>query len=299
MTLGIKKMIKRLFTNFKKKYKFVVMDESFHEKFSFRLSRVNVFVVLGVLSIVLVVGTMVLIAFTPLRQFIPGYIRDDVVEMSYLNKRKLDSLEKLISVQDDYLIAMNMLIMGEQPLAKIADITDSLKDYAAITYSRSAADDKLRAQVEQGNFYDKLNDDMLSEQSTQKNLSISSSNNKKMFYTPLQGSVLTEFNSAIKHYGIDIIANKNDDVRAIANGTVLSAEWTPTSSYSITIQHSDNMISVYKHASSILKNVGDVVKTGEAIAFIGNGGENYKGPMLHFELWYNGNPVNPNDYIPF
>jgi murein DD-endopeptidase MepM/ murein hydrolase activator NlpD len=274
------------------------MDESFHEKLSFRLSRVNVFVVLGVLSIVLVVGTMVLIVFTPLKQFIPGYISDDVAKMSYSNEEKLDSLERAISLQENYLLAMNMLIMGETPLKSITNMTDSLKDYANIIYSRSIADDKLRAQIEQGSPYNELNYE-LANNFGQKMITISPSNSRKIFCTPLQGSVLMEFSSSRKQYGMDIIGNKNDVIRAVSNGSVLSAEWTPASSYSIVIQHPDNMISIYKHASSILKNVGDVVKTGEAIAFIGNGGTSNTTPTLHFELWYNGNPINPNDYIPF
>ena len=119
------------------------------------------------------------------------------------------------------------------------------------------------------------------------------------FFSPLKGIVTNEFNAQKKHYGVDVVANKNEVIKSIQNGTVIFADWTVKTGNVIAIQHAGNIISVYKHNSVLLKREGNVVKAGESIAVVGNSGELTSGPHMHMELWINGSPVNPKDYITF
>ncbi len=118
-----------------------------------------------------------------------------------------------------------------------------------------------------------------------------------MLFPPLQGLVLKKYDYKKKHYGIDIVAQKNEPIKSTADGTVLLASWTQDSGHVIAIQHRTNLISFYKHNSVLLKKVGDTVKAGDIIAIIGNSGELTDGPHLHFELWHNGVAINPEDFI--
>jgi murein DD-endopeptidase MepM/ murein hydrolase activator NlpD len=119
------------------------------------------------------------------------------------------------------------------------------------------------------------------------------------FFAPLNGYITSTFNPREEHFGVDIVGPENEAIKATLEGTVIFASWTNDNGYVIQIQHPNNIISVYKHNSALLKKVGDYVKAGEPIAIIGNSGENTSGPHLHFELWYNGIPINPQEYIIF
>lgn len=119
------------------------------------------------------------------------------------------------------------------------------------------------------------------------------------FFTPINGIVTAPFDLPEEHYGIDIVAKSDEPVKSIADGSVIMADWTQDSGYVIAIQHRNNLISVYKHNAALLKKVGTFVSAGEIIAIIGNTGELTTGPHLHFEIWYNGNPVNPEDFVSF
>jgi murein DD-endopeptidase MepM/ murein hydrolase activator NlpD len=120
-----------------------------------------------------------------------------------------------------------------------------------------------------------------------------------VFFPPINGLVLKKFSLANKHYGVDVVAKKNEVIKSIADGTVILSSWTQDTGYVLAVQHKNSTVSFYKHNSSLLKKIGDVVTTGEAIAVIGNSGELTDGPHLHFELWYDGTPVNPEDFIMF
>ena len=119
------------------------------------------------------------------------------------------------------------------------------------------------------------------------------------FFTPISGYISRKYSLPDEHFGVDIVAKKNEPIMSVANGTVILSSWTQDSGYVLAIQHSDNLISVYKHNSELLKKVGNFVLGGEVVAIIGNTGELTDGPHLHFELWYNGNPVNPEDFVSF
>jgi murein DD-endopeptidase MepM/ murein hydrolase activator NlpD len=119
------------------------------------------------------------------------------------------------------------------------------------------------------------------------------------FFMPVKGIVTNKFDLTGGHPAIDIVSEPNEPVLATLEGTVTVATWSLTTGYIIQVQHSHNLISMYKHNSSLLKKEGDHVSAGEPIAIIGNTGELSTGPHLHFELWYNGSPINPEDYIAF
>lgn len=131
------------------------------------------------------------------------------------------------------------------------------------------------------------------------NFSATSFLSESYFFPPTKGIITAKFNPSNAHFGVDIVAGEDEPVKAIAYGTVILSSWTLETGYVVGIQHSNELISFYKHNSVILKNVGDVVSGGEIISIIGNTGELTTGPHLHFELWYKGSPMNPQEFISF
>lgn len=295
-TEGKKKWLIKL----KNKYRLVIMnDDTFEEKLSFRLSRLNVFVAIGATSIFLIFATTYIIAFTPLREYIPGYTNLKLNKESYTNLLKIDSLENEVRSRELYFKNLKLILSGQAIIDSVTPYTkDTSKKYSNITIIKSKEDSILRKQIESENKYDLSSQDLTLENNTT-NQNINSSISGFFYFTPLKGLVINGFDASKNHYGIDIAGKKNDVIKSVLNGTVIFSNWTLETGYIIGIQHQHNLISVYKHNSALLKKTGDYVKAGDAIAFIGNSGELSSGPHLHFELWYNGSPVNPKDYITF
>ncbi len=297
-----KEQFKEYFRLFKHKHRLVIMDsETYQERWSFQLSGLNTFIVGGVCIIGLILLTSILIAFTPLRQYIPGYTRDELVHQAYENSTKVDSLQMLLSQQRLMLENIKIVLSGEDipsvdfvSQKKIADTNRGVKD---ASYSHSKADSLLRKEIEGQDKYELPH----ASQSdyVEENTILSTPLKNYFFFTPVKGEVINGYNFSKRHLGIDIATKQNESVKAVLNGTVVFSDWTVESGYVITIQHPQNIISVYKHNSALLKKTGDIVRAGEPIAFTGNSGELTSGPHLHFELWYNGNPVNPREYISF
>ena len=276
------------------KYRLVIKDEgTFEEKISFRLSRLNVFVAIGTVAIILTVATTFLIAFTPLREYIPGYT--DVALQKRVNDllRLTDSLETEFKQNSLYIKNIKNIIEGKEIIEDTAKQTVQNINYDNIEYTRSVEDSILRAEYENGTSYNLYYND--NEELSAPTSTLSSS----VFFTPLKGIITTEFDLSARHYGIDIVARQNETVKATLDGTVIFSDWTVETGYVISIQHKNNFISVYKHNSVLLKQEGNIVKAGEPVAIVGESGELTTGPHLHFELWYNGTPVNPKDYIAF
>jgi murein DD-endopeptidase MepM/ murein hydrolase activator NlpD len=288
-----KEKLKRFFDKLKNKYRLVIMnDESFEEKFSFRLSRLNVFIVAGALIIVLIFLTTYIIAFTPLREYIPGYGSNNSKNVRELIL-KTDSLEEDAKNKDLYFYNIKNIIEGKEVVEHIPDKPDCTSTkYDNITLSKSKEDSALRAEMEG---QDQYNVSVNDEPATQQISSISN----LLFFTPLKGIVVNSFNAVENHYGVDIVAPKNEAIKSTLDGTVIFSSWTLSTGYVIAVQHQSNLISVYKHNSVLLKKEGAFVRAGEVIAIIGESGEVKTGPHLHFELWYNGSPINPKDYIVF
>ncbi|NVO19767.1 MAG: M23 family metallopeptidase [Bacteroidetes bacterium] len=277
------------------KYRLVILDEeTFEERLSFRLSRLNVFVVIGLLSIILVLITTYIIAFTPLKEYIPGYTDVTMQRRIYELQLRSDSVERALKANEGYLKNLRKILGGEDLSDKrdLAVDTANVKKYKSIADKKSPEDSIMRADYENRSKYNlfKASDAVSGQTAMVRNL---------FFYSPLKGVITSQFDPQQAHYGVDVVAAKNEAVKAIQDGTVIFSGWTVESGYVITLQHPGNVISVYKHNSTLLKKVGSIVRAGESIAIIGESGELSTGPHLHLEIWINGNPVNPKDYIMF
>lgn len=269
----------------------IMNDETLEEKASFNLRPLNVFVATGVVIILLITITTFIIAFTGLREYIPGYADLKTQRRVYNLVLKTDSMEKSIQARDAYIENIRNVINGN-----IAKTDTSRKKgnetnkYDTIHHlPKSQQDAELRKQIESEDQFS------LAEGST----SIRNSIKSFLFFPPLKGTVTNRFDPVTKHYAIDIVSDPNEAIKATLDGTVVIANFTSETGYVIGIQHSNNLFSFYKHNSALLKKPGDYVKAGEVIAIIGNSGELSQGPHLHFELWFNGTPLDPVQFVAF
>lgn len=266
-------------------------DNTFEEKASLKLSPINVFVFFGTIILTLITGMIYLIAFTPLREYIPGYAADINNQSMVMNMNlKADSLERELEARDKFILNLKNVLNGNVG----NDTASNKKDAAPLRYDTirslpvSKEESQLRKQFESEGNYD---------------LSVSDNNTKAnsissfFFFPPLKGTITNIFDPLSKHFGIDIVAPKNEAVKATLDGTVIFSSWTVETGYVIGIQHANNLISVYKHNAQLLKKTGNNVKAGEVIAIVGDSGEQTSGPHLHFELWYNGMPIDPSQHI--
>jgi murein DD-endopeptidase MepM/ murein hydrolase activator NlpD len=271
------------------KYRLVVLNEdTFEEKLSFKLTRLNVFILGSIFSILLIVGTIFLIAFTSLREYIPGYsstqLKKDATKLVY----KTDSLEQVLEVNNLYIQKIRALLTGE--ISEDVFDKDSILDviqYDKDTMNLLASQEDLdfRQEIESADRYS------IFEEAT-KDVDI-------VFFAPVVGTISDGYNLETKHFAVDIAVEMGTPVKAVADGTVIFAEWTANTGNVIIIKHASGFISIYKHNATLHKHQGDLVKSGEVIASAGNSGEYSTGPHLHFELWNEGYPVNPTNYIDF
>jgi len=288
-----KKKKKKLVSRLRNKYRLVFMnDETFEEKASLRLSPINVFVFIGTVVLTLITLVIYLIAFTPLREYIPGYadlgMQRNIYHLTFL----ADSLEQEMASKDQYINNLNRVVNGTVgDHDSVSAKTPSQPQVIGKPNTRSPEDSMLRVMIESGDRYELT----APQQKSGRTTDISSF----FFFTPVKGTITNTFKTIDKHFGIDVVAAQNEAIKATLDGTVILATWTNDAGYVIAIQHSNNLVSVYKHNSVLLKKAGVYVKAGEAVAIIGNSGEYSTGPHLHFELWFNGSPVNPKDYISF
>jgi murein DD-endopeptidase MepM/ murein hydrolase activator NlpD len=282
---------KTFFNKLHDKYRLVIMnDDTFEEKLSFRLTRLNVFVFFGTLVIFLVVATSYLIAFTPLKEYIPGYADFNTRKVLRDLNFKADSLHAELRSKDLYLHNIRNIIEGRDPEEYIQDAIGEADFIEIGELRRSREDSILRAQIEsETSLVTWTQDDFIEPQGM----------SQFFFFPPLQGIITSHFNPAQRHYGIDIVADLGESIKSTLDGTVIFSTWTLSTGYTIGIQHANNLVSVYKHNSNLLKEEGAFVKAGEVVAIIGETGTLSTGTHLHFELWFNGNPVNPLDYIVF
>ena len=286
----------------KHKHRFVVMDtDTFKEKFSFQLSGINLFVTVGITVIVLIVLTTVLIAFTPLREYIPGYTDTEMIEQTYANAKKIDSLERAVADQEWVLATMQALMRGEalgaQADSMVADSTSKLAVVAG-AYRRSREDSLLRLEVESEDSRYQVKGSVRQAAGTATAADMQPTVTH-LFFAPVKGNIVRPYSSAMRHYGVDIAAASESPVNAAYSGTVVSAGFTAEDGHVIALQHPAGVITIYRNNSALLKHQGDAVRAGEPIAFVGTGTTTELGPHLHLEVWVNGTPVNPEDYISF
>lgn len=271
------------------KYRLVILNEdTFEEKVSFKLTRLNVFVVLTLSAIVLIAGTTVLIAFTGLREYIPGYsstrLKQKAVSLAY----KADSLQTVVALNTQYLNSVKRVLSGD---IKSPDFDrDSLIEAARmdpeeVDLRPSKEDSLLRQVVEREDKYNYFE--------------TATSRVNYALFPPLKGPFSETFSLEEKHYGVDIVASHNAPVKSVADGAVVFSGWTAETGNVIIVEHNYGLLSIYKHNSSLIKEQGERVQRGEVIATAGSTGEFSTGPHLHFELWSEGRPVNPTDFIDF
>lgn len=281
----------------KHKYHVVIYQgDTLEEKTSFRLSRFQVIILSIFTTLLLVVATTIIIAYTPLREYIPGYSDPRLYEDLYALMQKADSLEHSIAQKDVYFDNLRLILEGhdfsEDTISEI-DIYAPLRiSTDSITLDKSAYDSILRAEFESDNQYNLLT---VNDISTLRNYSSTIPN----FFIPLTGLVTSAFDRNLGHFGVDIVAPDNQIIKATLDGTVVYSGWTMDGGYTIGIQHDGNYFSTYKHNSVILKKEGDFVEAGEPIAIVGESGELSTGPHLHFEIWYNGTAINPLEFMNF
>ncbi len=271
------------------KYRLVILNENtFEERLSFKLTRLNVFVMGSLLAIFLISLTYLIIAFTPLREYIPGYsstaLKKKATELTY----KTDSLQQALAMNERYYESIKKVLTGDVSSAEFNrdSIVEAVKlEASEVDLKPIAEDSVLREKVDKEDKYN------LFESAT--------SVSNFILFPPANGEITEPYNAQEKHYAVDIVVANGTPIKATADGIVVFAEWTATTGYVVILEHSYGLISVYKHNASITKNQGDLVKAGEVIATAGNEGELSTGPHLHFELWNDGYPINPTNFIDF
>ena len=271
------------------KYRLVVLNEdTFEERFAIKLTRLNVFVLTSISSIVLIGLTILLIAFTPLREYIPGYsssaLKKKATDLNY----KTDSLQQVIALNQQYYESISKVLRGDVNTVefnKDSAINAAAEDISKINLNRSKEDSLLRQKVEKEDKYS------LFESATSKVSFV--------LFPPVNGIISENYSVQDKHFAVDVTVAKDTPVKSVADGTIVFSEWTTQTGHVVIIDHGNGLISVYKHNESITKTQGELVKSGEVIAISGNSGELTTGPHLHFELWSNGYPIDPTTFIDF
>lgn len=271
-------------------YRLVILnDETFGEKFSIRLSPLGLLITIAAITIVMTTLVISLVALTPLREYIPGYgnihDRKELLKLTL----KADSIEQTLDAKESYINNLIKVFNEKQEEKPEKPKKDSLKNYSKINNEPSAADLSFRKEIEES----KGNQATVSYASKTKAL------NDVVFYSPVKGIVTTSYNIKENHYGVDVVTKEDESIKAPLDGTIVYTGFTVEDGYIIHIQHGNNLMSVFKHNSNLAKKIGERVKTGEVIGTVGNTGTSSKGPHMHFELWYNGIPVNPEEFVSF
>lgn len=284
-----KKKPRRFAKKLLNKYRLVILNEdTFEERLSLKLTRLNVFVLISLLSIFLVVATTILIAFTPLREYIPGYSSTELKKRATELNYKTDSLQQIIAVNEQYFSSIKKVLYGEVSTVDFnrdSIIEATKKEVKSINLTPIKEDSILREKVKKEDKYNLFESAKL--------------NTSFILFPPVKGTISQEYDAKERHYAVDIVTERDTPVKATADGTVIFAEWTTEAGYVIILEHSQGLISVYKHNALLTKSQGDLVLAGEVIATTGNTGELTTGPHLHFELWSNGYPINPTNFIDF
>jgi murein DD-endopeptidase MepM/ murein hydrolase activator NlpD len=278
--------------NWRDKYRFSVSnDTTFEEVWRVRLTKYNAFLLITALVFFIITATTCLIAFTNLREFIPGY-PDVIMRRNILMSAiRLDSLENELELRDKYFSNLNAIISGNEPV-DLYSVQDTSQTYKSINFRNSPEDSALRASIEAQEKFN-LN---LGPSSPESVTSLAGLH----FFPPVKGIISSRFDLRTKHFGTDIVTKPKSTVAAVLDGTVILTGWTMETGYVIQIQHPNNIVSVYKHNESLLKETGDLVRAGEPVSVVGDSGELYtSGPHLHFELWYKGTPLDPEKHILF
>ena len=248
----------------------------------------NVFVVATSGAILIITVTTFIIAFTPLREWIPGYasnkLKKDATELAL----KSDSLSFALKKNEAYIQSIRKVLTGDLEFAKFnkdSILASKPEPADSENIAPSKADLKLREEV-------KLEDKYNLFEKAQSKVSV-------VLFAPVKGPITEPYNIKNKHFAVDIALAKDTPIKAILGGNVIFADWTPSTGNVIILRHNNGFISVYKHAASLTKSQGDIVRTGEVIALAGSTGQESTGVHLHFELWKDGYSIDPAQFIEF
>ena len=280
-----KGFFKKLFND----YKVVVSSEdTFEEKFAFKASKINVFVLMLVYSVVLISFTISIVFFTQLRELVPGYSSSDLLNRAIYLTQKTDSLERQIELNNKFYKSIEDVLSGKTDEFIERDnipIDSSLNEKNLFSISPNSEDSILRNYVDSQDKFNLTKNELIIE--------------NKMFFSPIKGDITQAFNFEENHFAIDVAADIGTPVKSILDGKILFSEWSVDTGHVIIVDHGDNIVSVYKHNSKSLKEQNDFVRAGEVIAYSGNQGSLSSGPHLHFELWKNGTPIDPEPLLNF
>ncbi|HEX8563966.1 MAG TPA: M23 family metallopeptidase [Flavobacterium sp.] len=280
-----KKLARKLFT----KNRLVILNEdTFEEVFSLRLTLMNVFVVATVGAFLIIFVTSYIIAFTPLREYIPGYASTQLKRNATELALKSDSLQFALRQNEAYIESIRKILTGDLDHAKFSKdsiMATEAPDVAEETLNPSEEELRLRDQVDKEDKYNVFEK--------------AEAKAGPVLFAPVTGPITEKYNTRNKHLAVDVALAKDTPIKAVLNGTVLFANWTPSTGNVIIIRHNNGFISAYKHAASLTKAQGDVVRTGEVIALAGSTGQESTGVHLHFELWKDGYPIDPSQFINF
>ena len=280
-----KGFFKKLFND----YKVVVSSEdTFEEMYAFKASKINVFVLMLVYSVILISFTISVVFFTQLRELVPGYSSSDLLNRAIYLTQKTDSLERQIELNNKFYKSIEDVLSGKTDEFIERDnipIDSSLNEKNVFSISPNSEDSILRNYVDSQDKFNLTKNELVIE--------------NKMFFSPIKGDITQTFNFEENHFAIDIAADIGTPVKSILDGKILFSEWSVDTGHVIIVDHGDNIVSVYKHNSKSLKEQNDFVQAGEVIAYSGNQGSLSSGPHLHFELWKNGTPIDPEPLLNF
>lgn len=280
----------KLINRLKNHYKLVILNiDTFEERFALLLTPMNVIVLAGLLLILIIAITFAVLGWTPLRYYLPDYAEEvRVKKLAVEAALKADSMELALQQRDLFIENFRQIIQGN--ISTQVDDTTGLEksvDPGEVVFRRSAEDSMLRIEIEKEdlvNLIPNFNRD---------------SKSSYLLFPPIEGTLTDRFNVQREHFGVDVAASRDASIKAIDDGTVILATFTAETGYIIELQHDNDLISVYKHNSTLLKKPGEKVRAGEVIAIIGETGEYSSGPHLHFEMWRKGVPLNPESFFGF
>jgi murein DD-endopeptidase MepM/ murein hydrolase activator NlpD len=284
-----KKQKKNSINKLTRSYKVVVSSEdTFEERLSFSTNKFNVFLVLSLYSIILIAFTISVVFFTQIREMVPGYSSSDLLTQAIYLTKKTDSLENELELNNTFYKSIENVLSGKTEQIIYKDTLAVSKEKDNIDFQAvlaNAEDSILRKYVEEEDKFNLTKNELVIE--------------NKMFVSPVKGQITQKFDPLNNHFALDILVDTGTPVKSILEGKVIFSEWSVDTGHVLIIDHGDNIISVYKHNSKVLKTQNNFVKAGEVIAYSGNQGTLSTGPHLHFELWKNGTPINPEPLFNF
>lgn len=305
MAIDLRKSREWLKEHLAKTFLFVIRnEETFEETASYRLTLKNIYILASTLVLILGLLLFLLIIFTPIKKYIPGY-GDVRAQREYIVlDRKIQELEKSLTARNTYIESIQRILDNNPQTRSEVTKNVQIKQVKPEAEPKVPEDSLLRAEFESLMARELPSKGQNAERKSfpvQRAVGTDFSDNYSAIHlmSPVRGPLGAKYNPEIGHLGVDIIAAQNTPIKAMLEGTVIQSDWSIENGHTIALQHGNNLVSIYKHNSALLKKTGARVKSGEAIAIIGNTGTLTDGPHLHFELWYKGKPVNPTDYIRF